>query len=86
MEINRINNSYLRPATVQKNKPTEKSESKVGDKIEISNAAKIMQQENAPTVDVAAIREKITNKFYESSEVYEKVAENIMKELAEQGA
>jgi len=81
MEINRINNSYIRTTTVPKGKPAEKPESKVGDKIEISNEAKIMQQQNTPTVDVAAIREKITNNYYESDEVYEKVADKILEEF-----
>ncbi len=81
MEINRINGSYMRPTSVQSNKPAGKSENKVGDKIEISDAAKIMQQQNVSTVDVAAIKEKITNGFYNTEEVYEKVAEKILEEF-----
>ena len=81
MEINRINNSYLRTTSVPKNKPSEKSESKVGDKIEISNEAKIMSQQSAPTVDVAAIREKISNNFYNTDEVLSNVADKILQEF-----
>jgi hypothetical protein len=82
MEINRINNNYVRSSALLKNKPAaEKTEAKVGDKIEISNEAKILQQQNTSTVDVAAIKEKIDNKFYESNEVYDKVADKILQEF-----
>lgn len=81
MEINRINSNYIRSASIPKNKPADKTESKVGDKIEISNEAKIMQQQNTSSVDVAAIKERINNKFYESDQVLDKVADKIIEEF-----
>jgi len=82
MEINRINSNYISSTSIPKSKPAGKSEAKTSvDKIEISNEAKIMQQQNASSVDVAAIREKIDNKSYESDEVYGKVADKILQEF-----
>ena len=82
MEINRINSNFIPTTSTSKKKAVSTTESKVGDKIEISNEAKILQQQNVSTKDLSGIKENIDNKFYDTPEVLDKVADNIMKELS----
>lgn len=68
---------------VQKETKTSKSEktgssSKIEDKLEISNEAKLMSKE---VKNEALIRERMANKFYDSDEVIDSVAKAILKDL-----
>jgi|GEM_PF-1295685 hypothetical protein len=82
MEINRINSNFIPTTSTSKKKAVSTTESKVGDKIEISNEAKILQQQNVSSKDLSGIKENIENKFYDSDEVIDKVADNIIKEVS----
>jgi hypothetical protein len=82
MDIKGINNQYQYSKNIKQDK-IEKSEVRSGkDKVEISDKAKILnnaQIEEAKKIE--AIKEKIDSKFYDSKEVIEIAAENILKEI-----
>ena len=63
-------------------KQSDASKQKLGsDKLEISNEAKSMLNQTANVKDLAAIKQKIDNGFYNSEEVIQKVASAILKEI-----
>ncbi len=63
-------------------KQSDVSKQKLGsDKLEISNEAKSMVNQTANVKDLAAIKQKIDNGFYNSEEVIQKVASAILKEI-----
>lgn len=77
MKINPVNNKLYYTNNFNRVKSPE--EKKPTDKIEISNEAKIMQQESLKNLD--QIRQKINSGFYNSEEVLNKVADEILKEI-----
>lgn len=84
MDINSVNNGNLNPLSdsnnnqkkVAKNDAPKKNAN--ADKIQISKEAKVMQ---AKTEKMAAIKEKIENKFYDREDVINKVAEGVLKDI-----
>ncbi len=84
MDIKGISGSQFVPKQVngknQKDFP-ENTPGTTSDKIEISEAAKLMQKNSAETARLDAIKEKIKNNFYNSNEVIEATANAILKEL-----
>ena len=52
------------------------------DKIEISKEAKLLRANGTSPKDFAIIKERVDSGFYNSEEVINKVAENILKEIA----
>ena len=52
-----------------------------GDKLEISSQARDLQAKNVSTKDFAMIKERIKTNYYDSPEVINKVAEEILKDL-----
>ncbi len=56
-------------------------ESKVEDKLEISEEAKAMSKDNLQSKKLALIKERLDNNFYNSDKVTKKVAQEIFKEL-----
>lgn len=62
---------------------TKAGAAKKKDTLEISDDAKILMQKEASKADLGAIREKISNGFYNSEEVLDKVAAGVLKDLEE---
>ncbi|MFZ0456119.1 MAG: hypothetical protein WAM24_20390 [Ignavibacteriaceae bacterium] len=60
------------------------SESKIEDKVEISEQAKVMNKENLQSKKLALIKDRINNNFYNSDEVAKKVAQELYKDLKAQ--
>ena len=60
------------------------NESKIEDKIEISEQAKVMNKENLQTKKLALIKDRIDSNFYNSDKVAKKVAQEIYKDLKAQ--
>lgn len=58
-----------------------KKENKIQDKLELSEEAKNIQKSNSETGKLDKIKERINSKFYDSDDVINKVAENILKEI-----
>lgn len=80
MEIRGILNKIIVPDEKNQNKVSSKKENPRGDVFEISKEAKELIQKNKE-VRLEEIREKIANNFYNSEEVINKVAEQILKEI-----
>lgn len=82
MDIKGINNQYQYSRNIKQDK-IEKSEIRSGrDKLEISDKAKVLNDAQIEeTKKIDAIKEKIESGFYDSKEVIEKVAENILKDI-----
>lgn len=57
------------------------NESKIEDKIEISEQAKVMNKENLQSKKLALIKDRINSNFYNSDEVAKKIAQEIYKNL-----
>jgi hypothetical protein len=68
---------------VQEEKPKNGSSvsGKYKDTLEISKDAQKLLSSEVKTTDLAAVREKIANKFYDSDAVLGAVADKIMKDL-----
>jgi negative regulator of flagellin synthesis FlgM len=77
MKINPVNNNLY--YTNNYNKVKNAEEKLPADKIEISQEAKILQKESLKNLE--QIRQKINSGFYNSDEVLNKVADEIMKEI-----
>jgi len=82
MNIKPISNnlSYNREVDSKKGKESAQ-ESKIEDKLQISDEAKALNKENLQSKKLAVIKEKINNNFYNSDQVVKKVSEEIYKEL-----
>lgn len=80
MEIRGILNKIIVPDEKNQNKVSSKKENPRGDVFEISKEAKELIQKNKE-VRLEEIREKIANNFYNSEEVINKVAEQILNEI-----
>ena len=86
MNIKPISNNYSysnRGLEGKKGKETT-NESKIEDKVEISEQAKVMNKENLQSKKLALIKDRINNNFYNSEEVAKKVAQEIFKDLKAQ--
>ncbi|GAB4129166.1 MAG: hypothetical protein Fur0015_03010 [Ignavibacteriales bacterium] len=77
MKINPVNNKLF--YTNNFNRVKSSDEKKPVDKIEISSEAKIMQKESLKNLE--QIKQKIASGFYNSEEVLNKVADEILKEI-----
>lgn len=64
-----------------KNNKSVKKELQKKDSLEISKEAKELQQKSEQIKDFTSIREKIKSGFYNSDEVLNKVAEQLLKEI-----
>lgn len=64
-----------------KNNKSVKKEVQKKDSLEISKEAKELQQKSEQIKDFTSIREKIKSGFYNSDEVLNKVAEQLLKEI-----
>lgn len=82
MNIKPISNNYSYNGGLEGKKGKESSgESKIEDKLEISEQAKVLNKENLQSKKVALIKERIANNFYNSDEVIKKVSQEIYKEI-----
>lgn len=77
MKINPVNNKLYYTNNFNRVKNTE--EKIPADKIEISQEAKILQKESLKNLEL--IRQKINSGFYNSEDVLNKVADEILKEI-----
>lgn len=85
MTINRIG-SGVSPLSEYPQKGKEINEAKavsqkVGDKLEISEEAKIKNSESINESKLAVIKERIASGFYDDEEVIDSVADSILKEI-----
>ena len=62
---------------VRQNKESENSKR---DKLEISPEAKLLQSKSE-VKDLSDVKKRVNNKFYDSKEVVDKIADKILKEL-----
>jgi negative regulator of flagellin synthesis FlgM len=81
VEIKGISNSQYFSKEVNKPKSDQENEKSPKDKLEISEEAKVLQSNPAEIKNFEAIKEKIANKFYDSDEVLNKVADKILEDL-----
>ncbi len=74
------NNYYQRdlPGKVSESKETSGSESKIQDKLELSDEAKKIQNSASNTKNLDEIKAKIDSNFYNSNAVISKVADKIL--------
>ncbi len=82
MNIKPISNNYsYNNGGLEGKKGKESSgESKIEDKLEISEQAKVLNKENLQS-KLALIKERIGSNFYNSEEVTKKVSQEIYKEI-----
>jgi len=80
MEIRGILSKMIIPDEKNQNKVSSRKENSRGDVFEISKEAKDLIQKTKEQ-QLQQIRERIENKFYNSDEVLNKVAEKILKEI-----
>jgi hypothetical protein len=83
MNIKPISNNYSYNNRELEGKKGKESapESKIEDKIEISEQAKVMNKENLQSKKLAVIKDRINSNFYNSDEVTKKVAQEIYKDI-----
>ncbi len=81
MEIKGISNNQYFSQEVNKPKVEQENQNPAKDKLEISEEAKLLQSKKVEDPNLDAIREKIANKFYDTPEVLNKVAEKILEEI-----
>ncbi len=79
--VSNNNYSYNNRDVENKKEKDSTKESKVEDKLEISEEAKAMGKDNLQSKKLAVIKERLDNNFYNSDEVTKKVAQEIFKEL-----
>ena len=86
MNIKPISNNYSYNNKELEGKKGKESgkESKIEDKMEISEQAKVMNKENLQSKKLAVIKDRINSNFYNSDEVAKKVAQEIYKDLKAQ--
>lgn len=86
MQIKPVNNSpyYTREVPGKNSDPKESGENKIKDKLELSEEAKNIQKTQGDNTNMDTIKERIKNKFYDSQDVVNKVADNILKEIKPQ--
>jgi hypothetical protein len=86
MNIKPVSNNYSYNNRELEGKKGKESgnESKIEDKIEISEQAKVMNKENLQSKKLAVIKDRINNNFYNSDEVAKKVAQEVYKDLKAQ--
>ena len=82
MEIKSISNSSIRTDSSSSSKSSGKAKSSASDKIEISAEAKIKSVNPTESKDLELINQRINNKFYDTDEVIDKVANTIIKLLS----
>ena len=83
MNIKPISNNYsYNNGGLEGKKSKESSgESKIEDKLEISEQAKVLNKENLQSKKLALIKERIDSNFYNSDEVTKKVSQEIYNEI-----
>lgn len=78
------NNPYLNqnlPAKTSDSKKVDKNSNQPKDKLELSAEALKLQNASGNDKKLEEIKNKVANKFYESNDVVNKVADKILKEL-----
>jgi negative regulator of flagellin synthesis FlgM len=81
VEIKGISNGQYFSKEVNKPKSEQENEKSPKDKLEISEEAKVLQSNPTEAKNLESIREKIANKFYDSDEVLNKVADKLLEDL-----
>ena len=83
MNIKPISNNYsYNNGGLESKKGKESAgESKIEDKLEISDQAKVLNKENVQSKKLTLIKDKLNNNFYNSDEVTKKVSQEIYKEI-----
>ena len=81
MNIKPINNSLSYIPNVDTKKKDNKEVEKSKDKLEISQEALKIKGSTGELNKLDAVKSRIQSKFYDSQEVLNKVAENILKEF-----
>ena len=81
MNIKSVNSQLPYINNVENKKKDTKSVEKNTDKLEISKEALKIKENPVELNKLDAVRSKIQNKFYDSDEVIDTVAEKILKEL-----
>ena len=79
--VSNNNYSYNNKEVENKKGKDSTKESKVEDKLEISEEANAMSKDNLQSKKLALIKERLDNNFYNSDKVTKKVAQEIFKEL-----
>lgn len=75
--LNKLNNRQKDATKTNDVKGSEKFK----DKLEISDDAKILMNNEVSKKDLAAIRERINNNYYNSDKVLDQVASKILKDI-----
>lgn len=79
-QINQLNEAVKKQQ--RENPEVQNNEAKKStDKLEISEEARVLLNKNVGAKDLEAIKQKVDNKFYNSDEVINKVADSILKEI-----
>ncbi len=85
MTINRVGSGVSPlseyPQKGQNTNEAKVASKKVGDKLEISEEAKIKNSESVNASKLAMVDERIANGFYDKEEVISSVADSILKEI-----
>lgn len=84
MDIKGIGNNYSKYTELykkQENAGSKEAQQKT-DKLELSDAAKKLQSQGIQAKDLSAINSKIESGYYNTDEVINKVADEIIKELS----
>jgi hypothetical protein len=82
MNIKPVSNNFSYNKELENKKAKDSAnESKIEDKLEISDQAKVLNKENLQSKKMAVVKERIDNNFYNSDQVLKKVSEEIYKEL-----
>lgn len=81
MEIKGVSNGQSFSKEIGKPKVGQESDSPRKDKLEISEEAKLLQNNPVESKKLEIIRERIANKFYDSDEVLNIVADKILQDI-----
>lgn len=81
MEIKGISNSPLFVNNTKKNKPDAVQNQDAKDKIEISSEGRDMAKVELSPTRLEEIRQRISSGFYNSQEVFDKVADKLLVDL-----
>ncbi len=83
MQIEPVSGSPYYSKNIRDNNSESKGpkENKIKDKLELSEEAKNIGKTQAENTNMDKIKERINNKFYDSPEVINKVADKILKDI-----
>lgn len=83
MHIKPVSNKVYIGSDVSENvkSKNEIKENKIQDKLELSDEAKNIQKKQVPEKNLEKIKDRINNKFYESDEIINKVANEMLKDI-----